>query len=496
MTEPSPNAKQKPSDNRTRNESGYLTTPLETTDMPKGIPYIIGNEAAERFSFYGMKAILMAFMTKHLVDSTGADAHMTRDEAAVWVHGFGAAVYFFPIVGAILADWLLGKYRLILSLSLLYCVGHGLLALMDTPLANQIDPREFLWWGLACIAVGAGGIKPCVSAHVGDQFGTMNQFRLSRVFSWFYFSINLGATASMFASPLVLRHWGPGWAFGIPGILMAIATVAFWMGRKVFIHVPPGKSDFFRETFSRDGIRAMVNLIPLYLLISPFWALFDQTGSTWVDQADKMNKTLDFGFFEYVVPPSQIQMVNSVFVLILIPTFAYLVYPYLGRFFRVTPLRRIGIGLFLTAPAFMIAGWVETRILAGQTPHISWQVLAYLFITAAEILVSITALEFSYTQAPKKMKSFIMGLFFLSVTLGNLVTAGVNAMIPYAKEKGWTLLIGANYFWFFVWIMLGTAVLFVIWSQFYRGQVFIQGEEDRKGSGSQNEDLASTGDNA
>ena len=85
--------------------------------------------------------------------------------------------------------------------------------------------------GLALIALGAGGIKPCVSAHVGDQFGKQNKHLITKVFGWFYFSINFGSTVSMPLTPWLLEHYGPGWAFGVPGILMAIATFVFWLGR-------------------------------------------------------------------------------------------------------------------------------------------------------------------------------------------------------------------------------------------------------------------------
>ncbi len=101
-----------------------LTAPVPSTKMPRGIPYIITNEAAERFSFYGMKAILTVFMTKYLVDSNGVEDFMSDDEAKSYYHLFVTAVYFTPILGAFLADYLWGKYKTILLLSVVYCAGH------------------------------------------------------------------------------------------------------------------------------------------------------------------------------------------------------------------------------------------------------------------------------------------------------------------------------------------------------------------------------------
>ena len=165
--------------------TNYLSAPVTRSDMPGGIPYIVGNEAAERFSFYGMRAILVVFMTQYLVDSSGALDAISETEAKGWYHLFVSAVYLTPLLGALLSDGLLGKYRTIILLSLLYCAGHAALALDDT--------RWGLVAGLSMIALGAGGIKPCVSSHLGDQFGQSNQGLLSRAFAWFYFSINLGA---------------------------------------------------------------------------------------------------------------------------------------------------------------------------------------------------------------------------------------------------------------------------------------------------------------
>lgn len=452
----------------------YLTTPVASTDMPKGIPYIVGNEAAERFSYYGLLAILAVFLTDHLRDSSGNPAPLSENVANEWQHYFMAAVYFFPIVGAVISDWLLGKYRTIISVSILYVIGHAVLAVMDFPHITGIDPKYLLAVGLGLIAVGAGGIKPCVSAHVGDQFGDRNKQLITKAFGWFYFSVNLGATASMLLTPWLLANYGPGWAFGVPGIAMAIAAIVFWLGRYKFVHIPPGGSTFFTETFSEDGRRAIANLIPLYIFIIPFWCLFDQTHSAWVHQAKEMNL---MGFNPKTLP-AQMQVVNSFMVLTFIPLFTYGIYPLLGRWFEVTPLRKIGIGLFTTAASFVVASMIQESIDSGGAPNIAWQVLAYALITSAEIMVSITGLEFSYTQAPRKMKSFIMGVFMLSITAGNLFTAWVNRIIAEQKAAGSSSLDGANYYWFFTGVMLAAAVLFVLWSQFYRGQTYIQGEKD------------------
>jgi POT family proton-dependent oligopeptide transporter len=133
------------------------------------------------------------------------------------------------------------------------------------------------------------------------------------------------------------------------------------------------------------------------------------------------------------------------------------------------------MGLFVTALAFAIVGFVQTRIDAGQRPSILWQILAFVVLTAAEVLVSVTHLEFAYTQAPKKLKSLVMCTYLGAVSLGNLFTAVVNFLIQ--KPDGTSKLEGASYFFFFVWVMIGTATVFVIAARFYRGHTYIQDQE-------------------
>jgi POT family proton-dependent oligopeptide transporter len=157
-----------------------------------------------------------------------------------------------------------------------------------------------------------------------------------------------------------------------------------------------------------------------------------------------------------------------------IPLFSYGIYPLVTKFFRLTPLRKIGIGLFLTVPAFLIPAWIEHQIEMGQTPSIAWQLLSYAILTAAEVMVSITCLEFSYTQAPKKMKSFVMAGFMLSVSLGNIFTALVNLLIR--NQDGSSKLAGAEYFLFFSGAMLVSALIFIPIAMAYKEKHYIQDE--------------------
>lgn len=438
----------------------YLTAPLKTDKMPPGIPYIIGNELAERFSFYGMRAILVVFMTQYLRDASGAPAPMSEAEASKWFHLFLASNYFFPILGAIVADAFLGKYRTIFYISLVYCLGHLVLSLDLTRLGLAL--------GLGLIALGAGGIKPCVSSNVGDQFGASNQHLLSRAFGWFYFSVNFGSFFSILLIPWLLQHYSPNLAFGVPGILMFIATVIFWAGRRKFVHIPPAGKSFLRDNFNREGWAAIGRLAIIFSFVAVFWSLWDQSGGRWVLQGAKMN--LHFAGITWL--PSQIQAVNAIMILLFIPLFQYIIYPAIDRVFPLTPLRKIGLGIFVSGVAFICSAWIETRISAGLSPNIGWQLPGYALLTAAEVMVSITALEFAYTQAPKHMKSVIMSLYLLSISAGNLVTAGVNFAITRFNLQ----LDGANYYLFFTALAMLASVIFVFFARRYREKTYLQDE--------------------
>ncbi|GJL50702.1 POT family MFS transporter [Candidatus Nitrospira salsa] len=443
-------------------DRSFRTTPLPTDQMPSGIFHLVANEGAERFSFYGMRAILVVFMTELLLSQDGVLDVMTEAEARAHFHLFTSAVYFFPFLGALLADGWLGKYNTIIPLSLVYCAGHFALAVDQT--------RVGLLIGLTLIAIGSGGIKPCVSAVLGDQFGVRNRHLLSKAFSWFYFSINFGAFFSTLLTPWLLKHYGPDVAFGVPGLLMLFATLVFWLGRYKYVHVHPDPRQFLAELKSAAAWHAILKLSGIFLFVAFFWSLYDQTSSAWVLQA----KHMDRHWLGIDWLPSQVQAVNPVLIMIFIPVFTYGIYPTIDRVFPLTPLRKISIGFFVTMLAFVISASIEEQIESGLRPNIVWQLLAYVVMTGAEVMVSITCLEFSYTQAPLKLKSVIMSLFLLSVSLGNAFTSSVNYFIQ--NPDGTTWLNGASYYYFFAGIMFVVAIVFIFVAKRYHEETHFHGD--------------------
>ncbi len=471
-----------------------ITAPVSASDdnkMPGGIPFIVANEFAERFCYYGINAILAVYMTQTL--------HFGDAKATEWQSLFKFGAYFFPLIGAILSDVFWGKYRTIMTLAMVYCAGCTVIALGGQGLTLGI--------GLALMAIGTGGIKPCVSTNVGDQFTSKNAHLIERAFSYFYLSINAGSSISIYFCPIWLEAYGPGVAFGVPAAAMFVATIVFWFGRNRFVVIPPAVTvgggrasalfglalipvlgisvwvfsvvspdyrtlaalltviallilvvyvslntglrdklspelrEWMQDAFTGPALKQITGLaIIYYIFIAIFWSLWDQSnGQTWTLQAtsDLMDKHL-FGFLagvpvlgalaDYEMLASQIQVVNGLFILMMVPIFTFGIYPLLSRIMTLTPLRKIGIGLWVIAASFLIIAFIEDRIMHGVSVSLWWQILAYVVLTASEVLVSITSMEFAYMQAPLKVKSFIMAAtYLLAISIGNAFTAQVNS---------------------------------------------------------------------
>lgn len=456
--------------------------------MPRQIPYIIGNEACERFSFYGMRNILVQFLITSLLlqemTAPGREA-----EAKHIMHSFMVGVYFFPLLGGWLADRFFGKYTTILWFSLIYCAGHACLALFE-------GSREGFFVGLGLIALGAGGIKPLVASFMGDQFDQSNKHLAKVVFDAFYWIINFGSLFASLLIPLALKNLGPAWAFGIPGILMFVATLVFWAGRHRYVRVPlppkdphgfaqvvrsallarapgqgrPGlalaaiavalalasfallptlgiviclclalvlllagigggtwwqleRARAVHPDAAVDGVRAVLRVLVVFALATPFFSLFDQKASTWVLQGQQMQMPDWFS-------ASQMQALNPALVMLLIPFNNLVLYPLLRRGgYEPTALRRMTAGIAFSGLAWIVVGTLQVAMDGGDALSIAWQILPYALLTFGEVLVSATGLEFAYSQAPQSMKGVVMSFWNLTTTVGNLWVLLSNAAV-------------------------------------------------------------------
>jgi POT family proton-dependent oligopeptide transporter len=356
-----------------------------------------------------------------------------------------------------------------------YCAGNFCLALFD-------QSKLGFFTGLFLIALGSGGIKPCVSAMVGDQFTERNKHLATMVFGAFYWSINFGSLFASLFIPLLLRHHGPKIAFGVPGALMLIATLIFWAGNRYYEKVPPTgpnpnsvtrvlwtalKARFRgapawqtaaarHSTTGVEGARAVLRVLLVFAPIPFFWALFDQKASTWVLQAREMDPDVAGFTFD----PSQMQFINPALVMILIPLMQTLVYPAFKRAgLELTQLRRMVLGMFIAVLSWVVAGAVQLPIDAGQKLSILWQLGPYVLLTTAEVLVSTTGLEFAYSQAPPEMKGTLMSFWNLTVAVANLGVAKLGGFVPFT---------GAALFFFYAGCCLVAAIALAFIARNYR----------------------------
>uniref|UniRef100_A0A2K6GKA1 Solute carrier family 15 member 1 n=1 Tax=Propithecus coquereli TaxID=379532 RepID=A0A2K6GKA1_PROCO len=330
---------------------------------PLSILFIVVNEFCERFSYYGMRAILILYFTNFI----GWDDNLST---AIY-HTFVALCYLTPVLGALIADSWLGKFK---ALSVI---------------------------GLALIALGTGGIKPCVSAFGGDQFEEGQEKQRSRFFSIFYLAINAGSLISTIITPM-LRVQQCGihsqqacypLAFGVPAVLMAVSLIVFVIGSGMYKKFQPQGNimakvvkcigfaiknrfrhrsktypkrehwlDWAREKYDERlicQIKMVTRVMFLYIPLPMFWALFDQQGSRWTLQATTMNGKI--GAIE--IQPDQIQTVNAILIVIMVPIFDAVLYPLIAKCgFNFTSLRRMTVGMFLASMAFVVAAIVQVEI--------------------------------------------------------------------------------------------------------------------------------------
>jgi proton-dependent oligopeptide transporter, POT family len=509
--------------------------PTTLGTLPRQIPYIIGNEACERFSFYGMRNILVQFLVSSVILGYLPEAERAGMAKEVF-HTFVIGVYFFPLLGGWIADRFFGKYHTILWLSLVYCAGHACLALFE-------NNRTGFYTGLFLISLGSGGIKPLVSAFVGDQFNQTNKHLSKLVYDAFYWTINFGSFFASLLMPIFLRNYGPAIAFGIPGILMFVATVIFWLGRHKYVNVPPAPRDshsfmnvirtalqggasgqkgagtviawlggalaitllacwligpaWWPSGFgfvvtaclalgavlllgglgasqqlalargahpdeAIEGARAVLRILIVFAIVSPFWSLFDQKSSTWVLQGKTMMVPHEAWWWPswLVKEAAQMQALNPLLVMLLIPFNNLVLYPALRSVgVTVTPLRRMGVGIAFSGIAWIAAGIIQLWIDEGSAVSLAWQIAPYALLTFGEVLVSATGLEFAYSQAPAPMKGVIMSIYMLSITFGNVWVLVTNALVRNPAAQSFIASTGLSENAFLMFFFAGFALL-------------------------------------
>jgi len=561
-------------------------SPPSAGRWPPQIKYIVGNEAVERFSYYGIRSILAGYITAAAVNNASSGLGYEKDTATEIIHLFTSANYLMPLLGAWFADKIAGRYNTIFWVSMIYCLGNLVLAASGFAVGGQTK-MACLCGGLGLIAFGSGGIKPCVSAFMGDQFRPEQSHLLQKAYGAFYWAINFGSFFAFLVIPWVKNKWNYGLAFGVPGILMAVATLIFWLGTKYYVRKPTNREtnhagfftvfrsacrasqttpwqpllnvfttiglpvmamalmtllgflDMIKYGLIRAGIyadghwlgnlhaglthaaqsffhcdwnlarllgwsafgcavawyvlvlafsllrktelpqaflqqaasrhserdissaRSLSPILFIFAFVPVFWALFDQTNSTWVMQGNQM---LPFTFWGFQIGAEEMQSANPAIVMGLVPLMTLLIYPRLGKL--ASPLKRMSYGMFIAGASYLVVAALQKRIDGGAHLCVLWQMVPYFILTTAEVLVSTTGLEFAFREAAPEMKSSIMSFWLLTVTMGDLLVVTVTRLFASGDHGADSVSTGR--FTEYAGMMFLVAVLFSIVAAFYQ----------------------------
>jgi POT family proton-dependent oligopeptide transporter len=420
------------------------------TSHPPGFWFFFWGELAERSCYYGMRAIL----TLYLAEQLGfGDAN-----ASTIMSLFIAGCYLLPLLGGFIADNFFGKYWTIVGFSLPYIIGQLLLCI-DSQQVLGIPPRYFVFVSLVLLAMGSGVIKPNISTLMGltyDHYRPGQTQLRSDAFSFFYMAINIGAFASSSVMPYLRTHYGYHFAFAFPAGLMLIALALFALGKPYYAREVITRTEKTPEE-RRQQWAVLRRLFGLFFVITFFWMVFDQSSSTWILFA---KKDFDLHLLGYHVDPDQVQAINPLFIIALLPIVSVALWRWLARLgLNVRATDKMLVGFVVTAVSMGVMTFAGYLASSGEKVSLWWQVLTFFLITVAELCISPVGLELAFTAAPKAMKGFITGCFLLTVFFGNIINSYlVRLYTPLGKT---TTLGPVEYFGMLTGVLLVITVAFV-----------------------------------
>ena len=413
--------------------ANVATAKDELWGHPKGLYILFFTELWERFSYYGMRAILVLY----LISNVGGDnPGFGWDESdAISLYGtYTMLVYVMSIAGGLIADKLWGQKRTVLIGGLLLCAGHGILA---------VDALWAFYSGLGLIILGVGGLKPNISTMVGGLY-PQGDVRRDKGFTIFYIGINIGAFLSALIVGGVAEVYGWHYGFGLAGIGMLLGQAVFMWGQKFLTGVGEATKDL-------SPIEAAAKAKPLtnvewdrmkvmgisFLLIIVFWGAFEQAGGLMnIYTAQKTDLSLSFTipFIGDAVPASWFQSVNAFFIITLgVPIASFWVW-WKTRGKESSSIFKMAIGVIIMGVGFLFMSAASIQFEAEGSSAMYWLVLAYLFHTIGELCASPVALSYITKLAPLKYASLMMGAYFAATGLGNKVAGIVGEWSQSAGE--------------------------------------------------------------
>jgi len=417
---------------------GSATGVSSRTSHPRGLSTLFFTEMWERFSYYGMRAFLILYMTRP--ESTGALGMSDADAASIY-GTYTGSVWTATIFGGIIADRLLGQYRSVLLGGIIIALGHFTLA---------FKALSAFYAGLALIVIGTGLLKPNVSTLVGSLYDK-NDDRRDSGFSIFYMGINLGA----FLGPLIAGYlaekvdWHVG--FAAAGIGMTLGLLQYIIGRRPLkeaeSRIKAAKADTSGQSSSGTGLnfssaewKRIAAIVVLFGAASVFWGAYEQGGSTLTLFADRFTQLTVFGM---AFPASWFQSLPAILVFILAPIFAWL-WLRLGPRNPSSPAK-FAFGLLFVGLAFIVMVPAGT-IAQSQGIRVSalWLATSYLLQVIGEMCLSPVGLSVVTKLSPLRIVGLMMGVWFLASAVGNKLAgfaAGFFSSMPLPTLFGWVAVI-------------------------------------------------------
>jgi proton-dependent oligopeptide transporter, POT family len=368
---------------------------------PKGLAVLFLTEMWERFSYYGMRALLVYYMIKQLM--------FTQAEASQIYGLYTGLVYLTPFFGGILADRVIGQRRAVILGAALMAIGHFLMAF-----------QSLFFPALLFLILGNGAFKPNISTQVGNLYAPGDP-RRDRAFSIFYVGINLGA----FFSPLVCGTLGElyGWHYGFSaaGVGMVAGLLIYLRGQAWLapdnLMIRKRAEDRALPTITSQEKGRVWSLVAICLISVAFWAAYEQQGNTIALWADTNTNRYIFG---WEFPASWFQALNPAFVFLLTPMITFFWTRQSSKRKEPSAVSKMAIGCFLLASGFVVmvpAAWLYA---ADSTPvSMLWLVLFTLLGTVGELYLSPVGLSLVTKLSPARMVSMMMGVWFLSAFVGN-----------------------------------------------------------------------------
>lgn len=392
---------------------------------PVGLYVLFFTEMWERFSYYGMRAILVLYL---VASATGENAGLgwSNGDALSLYGTYTMLVYVASIPGGIIADKFLGQRMSVLIGGILLVAGHSILA---------IEEMWAFYTGLGLIISGVGMLKPNISTMVGGLY-KKGDIRRDKGFTIFYIGINVGAFLSSLIVGYVGENYGWHYGFGLAGIGMALGLVQYLVGQKYLKHVGAyiGKSEnledkeSLKKPLTKIEKDRIIVLFISFILVIVFWGAFEQAGGLMniyaSDNTDRM-------FMGWEVPASWFQSLNAMFIIFLGTTVAafWALRKLKGKLS--SSLFKMCLGLIIMGAGFFFMSAASSQYESAGASAMYWLVLAYLFHTVGELCISPVALSYITKLAPVKYASIMMGVYFAMTGFGNKLAG----LLGEASEK-------------------------------------------------------------